>query len=115
MVAKSGEASLRALEHERFDLMILDIFMAYLRGFESVRILPSSIPLLAMKGYAFQSRHTAAGLSTDGARTWRRSLPAQAVHVQRRCLPSSTSVCRKTTRQSPPGRAVGLARPRPMR
>jgi DNA-binding response OmpR family regulator len=55
-IADGGEAGLRALEHEQFDLMIIDIFMPHMRGFESIRIFHErapTIPLIAMSGYAF--------------------------------------------------------------
>lgn len=55
-IAEGGEAGLRALEHEQFDLMIIDIFMPHMRGFESVRIFHErapAVPLIAMSGYAF--------------------------------------------------------------
>lgn len=55
-IAEGGESALRALEHERFDLMIVDIFMPHMRGFESIRIFHERapvIPLIAMSGYAF--------------------------------------------------------------
>lgn len=55
-VADGGEAGLRALEGMNFDLMIVDIFMPHMRGFESIRIFHErapSVPLIAMSGYAF--------------------------------------------------------------
>ncbi|TWB07487.1 response regulator receiver domain-containing protein [Bradyrhizobium stylosanthis] len=55
-IADGGERGLRALEHEQFDLMIIDIFMPHMRGFESIRIFHEhapTIPLIAMSGYAF--------------------------------------------------------------
>ena len=55
-IADGGEAGLRALENEQFDLMIVDIFMPHMRGFESIRIFHDrapAIPLIAMSGYAF--------------------------------------------------------------
>lgn len=54
-IAEGGEAGLRALEHEQFDLMIIDI-LPHMRGFESVRIFHErapAVPLIAMSGYAF--------------------------------------------------------------
>ena len=36
-VADGGEAGLRALEGSSFDLMLVDIFMPHMRGFESIR------------------------------------------------------------------------------
>ena len=55
-IADGGEAGLRALEGKTFDLMIVDIFMPHMRGFESIRIFHErapTIPLIAMSGYAF--------------------------------------------------------------
>ena len=56
MIADGGEAGLRALEDSSFDLMIVDIFMPHMRGFESIRLFHErapTIPLIAMSGYAF--------------------------------------------------------------
>ena len=55
-IADGGEAGLRALEDSQFDLMIVDIFMPHMRGFESIRIFHErapTVPLIAMSGYAF--------------------------------------------------------------
>jgi CheY-like chemotaxis protein len=55
-IADGGEAGLRALEGTVFDLMIVDIFMPHMRGFESIRIFHErapTVPLVAMSGYAF--------------------------------------------------------------
>ena len=54
--ADGGESGMRALEGASFDLMIVDIFMPHMRGFESIRIFHERaplIPLVAMSGYAF--------------------------------------------------------------
>ncbi|RXT48304.1 response regulator [Bradyrhizobium betae] len=62
-IAGGGEAGLRALEHEQFDLMIIDIFMPHMRGFESIRIFHErapAIPLIAMSGYAFANLNSPA-------------------------------------------------------
>jgi DNA-binding response OmpR family regulator len=56
MVADGGDTGLRALEASTFDVMLVDIFMPHLRGFESIRIFHErapAIPLIAMSGYAF--------------------------------------------------------------
>jgi CheY-like chemotaxis protein len=56
MVADGGDAGLAALETSAFDVMLIDIFMPHLRGFESIRIFHErapAIPLVAMSGYAF--------------------------------------------------------------
>jgi len=55
-VANGGEAGLSALEGSAFDVMLIDIFMPHMRGFESIRIFHErapAIPLIAMSGYAF--------------------------------------------------------------
>jgi CheY-like chemotaxis protein len=62
-IADGGEAGLRALEGTHFDLMIVDIFMPHMRGFESIRIFHErapSVPLIAMSGYAFANLDTPA-------------------------------------------------------
>jgi CheY-like chemotaxis protein len=55
-IADGGETGLRALENAAFDLMIVDIFMPHMRGFESIRVFHERAPtilLIAMSGYAF--------------------------------------------------------------
>ena len=55
-VANGGEAGLRVLETSAFDVMLVDIFMPHMRGFESTRIFHErapATPLIAMSGYAF--------------------------------------------------------------
>ena len=55
-IAEGGEGAQSDLEHDHFDLMIIDIFMPHMRGFESIRIFHErapTIPLIAMSGYAF--------------------------------------------------------------
>src|SRR5579871_4218004 len=62
-IADGGEAGLRALDSQSFDLMIVDIFMPHMRGFESIRIFHErapAIPLIAMSGYAFANLNTPA-------------------------------------------------------
>lgn len=61
-VADGGEAGMRALGSETFDVMIVDVFMPHMRGFESVRMFHErapEIPLIAMSGYAFANADTA--------------------------------------------------------
>ena len=60
-VADGGEAGVRALETATFDVMLVDIFMPHMRGFESIRIFHErapEIPLIAMSGYTFASFDT---------------------------------------------------------
>lgn len=63
-IADGGEAGMRALDASSFDVMLVDIFMPHMRGFELVRIFHErapATPLIAMSGYAF------ANLDFDGA------------------------------------------------
>jgi CheY-like chemotaxis protein len=56
VVADGGEAGLNALDGATFDLMIVDIFMPHMHGFESVRVFHQrapTIPLIAISGYVF--------------------------------------------------------------
>lgn len=53
-----GETGLAALETQAFDVMLVDIFMPHMRGYESIRIFHErapNVPLIAMSGYAFAS------------------------------------------------------------
>ena len=57
-IADGGEAGLRALEGALFDLMIVDIFMPHMRGFESTRRFHErapTVPLIAISGSAFSA------------------------------------------------------------
>src|SRR5882724_943752 len=61
-VADGGEAGLRALESSDFDLMLIDVFMPHMRGFESIRMFHErmpDIPIIAMSGYAFANTERA--------------------------------------------------------
>jgi CheY-like chemotaxis protein len=56
VVADGGLTGLAALENASFDLMIVDIFMPHMRGFESIRLFHQRaphVPLIAISGYAF--------------------------------------------------------------
>jgi DNA-binding response OmpR family regulator len=60
-VADGGEAGMRELASGTFDVMIVDIFMPHMRGFESIRLFHErapGIPLIAMSGYAFANADT---------------------------------------------------------
>jgi CheY-like chemotaxis protein len=55
-VRDGGEAGLGVLEASTFDVMLVDIFMPHMRGFESIRVFHErapTTPLIAMSGYAF--------------------------------------------------------------
>ena len=61
VLANGGVTGLHALEAQRFDAMIVDIFMPEMRGFESVRVFHQrapDVPLIAISGYAF-AQHNA--------------------------------------------------------
>jgi DNA-binding response OmpR family regulator len=55
-IADGGSNGLLALDNSTFDLMIVDIFMPHMRGFESIRVFHDrapAVPLIAISGYAF--------------------------------------------------------------
>jgi len=55
-IADGGIAGLAAIHNSPFDLMIVDIFMPDMRGFESIRMFhhrAPMVPLIAISGYAF--------------------------------------------------------------
>jgi len=61
-VADGGEAGMRALEAGDFDVMLIDVFMPHMRGFESIRMFHErrpNVPVVAMSGYAFANAERA--------------------------------------------------------
>jgi DNA-binding response OmpR family regulator len=55
-IADGGSNGLLALDNSTFDLMIVDIFMPNMRGFESIRVFHErapAVPLIAISGSAF--------------------------------------------------------------
>src|SRR5664279_3284269 len=55
-IADGGVNGLAALDNGTLDLMIVDIFMPNMRGFESIRVFHDhapTVPLIAISGYAF--------------------------------------------------------------
>jgi CheY-like chemotaxis protein len=57
-IADGGANGLSALDNSTFDLMIVDVFMPSMRGFESIRVFHDhapKVPLIAISGYAFSS------------------------------------------------------------
>jgi CheY-like chemotaxis protein len=63
VVADGGEAGLNALECSTFDLMIVDIVMPHMNGFESIRVFHQrapTVPLIAISGYVFVEQRTSA-------------------------------------------------------
>ena len=102
-IADGGEAGLRALEDSSFDLMIVDIFMPHMRGFESIRIFHErapTIPLVAMSGYAFANLDSPApdflrmALELGAARCLRKPFtPAGLLTVINECLAEARARC----------------------
>src|SRR5438445_12384746 len=61
-IADGGAAGMRALEASDFDVMLIDVFMPHMRGFESIRMFHErrpDIPIVAMSGYAFANTEPA--------------------------------------------------------
>ncbi len=95
-IADGGETGLRALEDVVFDLMIVDIFMPHMRGFESIRIFHErapTVPLIAMSGYAFANLDSPApdflrmALELGAARCLRKPFaPVALLAVVNECL-----------------------------
>jgi len=62
-VADGGVSGLAALEHTTFDLMIVDVFMPGMQGFESIGLFhrrAPGVPLIAISGSAFPDPETSA-------------------------------------------------------
>jgi DNA-binding response OmpR family regulator len=54
--ADGGRSGLAALDNATFDLMIVDVFMPHMTGFEAIRLFHErapTVPLIAISGYAF--------------------------------------------------------------
>ena len=85
-IADGGEAGMQALEASDFDVMLIDVFMPNMRGFESIRTFHDAPARssdhcdvrLCLRQYRPRARFAA-----DDDRTRRGMLPAQAVHAQR--------------------------------
>jgi CheY-like chemotaxis protein len=97
-IADGGEAGLRALEDASFDLMLVDIFMPHMRGFESIRIFHERAPTVPL----LRCRDTPLPTSTRRRRTscaWRSNSAPRAACASRsrraRCWRSSTNVLSK--------------------
>jgi len=95
-VADGGEAGMRALEAGDFDVMLIDVFMPHMRGFESIRIFHERaplVPLIAMSGYAFANLDSPApdflrmALELGAARCLRKPFtPGALLTVVNECL-----------------------------
>lgn len=55
-IASGGADGVELLQHSTFDLMIVDVFMPGMHGFEAIRTFHEqapAVPLIAISGYAF--------------------------------------------------------------
>ncbi|MBR1143356.1 response regulator [Bradyrhizobium sp. AUGA SZCCT0431] len=64
-IADGGEAGMQALEASDFDVMLIDVFMPQMRGFQSIRTFHErrpEVPIIAMSGYGFANTDRAPDL-----------------------------------------------------
>jgi CheY-like chemotaxis protein len=100
-IADGGDAGMRELASGEFDVMLVDIFMPHMRGFESIRIFHErapTIPLVAMSGYAFANLDSPApdflrmALELGAARCLRKPFtPGALLTVINECLAEARS------------------------
>ena len=100
-MADGGETGLAALEAQTFDVMLVDIFMPHMRGFESIRIFHERAPtvrLVAMSGYAFANLDSPApdflrmALELGAARCLRKPFtPGALLTIVNECLAEARS------------------------
>lgn len=99
-VADGGEAGMVALEERSFDVMLIDVFMPHMSGFESIRIFHErapGIPIIAMSGYAFANAERAPDflrmtLELGAARCLRKPFtPAALITTVNECLGQSAA------------------------
>jgi DNA-binding NtrC family response regulator len=103
-VANGAESGLGALETAAFDVMLVDVFMPHMRGYESIRIFHErapTIPLIAMSGYAF------AKLATPSHDVLAMTLQYGATSSLRKPFTPSRLVATVTECLINPSRAVG--------
>ena len=106
-LADGGETGLAALEAQTYHVMLVDIFMPHMRGFESIRIFHErapAIPLIAMSGYAFANLDSPApdflrmAVELGAARCLRKPFtPAALLAVINDCL-SETDAARSAAK-----------------
>ncbi len=102
-VVDCAEAGLHALEKQSFDVMLIDVFVQYMRGFESMRIFhvrAPEVPIVAMAGYAFANIERAPDLlrmtlELGAARCLRKPFaPDALLTTVNECLTNSTTSAR---------------------
>jgi CheY-like chemotaxis protein len=90
-ITDGGESGLAALNEDTFDLMIVDVFMPNMRGFESIRVFHNqapTVPLIAISGYAFSAPET------DDAASFRMALSLGADAVPAQAVPAGDAARR---------------------
>ena len=101
--ADGAEAGLHALEMQSFDVMLIDVFMPYMRGFESIRSFRErapEVPIIAMSGYVFANTERAPDflrmtLELGAARCLRKPFaPNALLTTVNECLTNSTTPAR---------------------
>jgi CheY-like chemotaxis protein len=98
-IADGGLSGLVALDRAAFDLMIGDILMPNMRGFESIRRFHTrepAVPLIAISGHAFSGPETDHACLKMGSASARRGACASRSGRQR-CWTSSTNACGRPT------------------
>ena len=104
-VADGGEAGMRALDNETFDIMLVDVFMPHMRGFEAIRIFHErapDVPIIAMSGYAFANSERAPDflrmtIELGAAACLRKPFTPQALLAAvNECLTKTASSARKS-------------------
>jgi CheY-like chemotaxis protein len=63
-IAESGISGLRALDEVTFDLMIVDIFMPHMRGFESIRVFHQHAPTVPFELHARRSQASSSPITS---------------------------------------------------
>ena len=99
VLADGGESGLREMSRSKFDLMIVDIFMPHMRGFESVRVFHEcapNVPLIVISGYVFAEQRAPApdflrmALGLGATRCLRKPFtPTILLDAIEACLPES--------------------------
>jgi CheY-like chemotaxis protein len=115
VTAECGVTGLNALQGTTFDLMIVDIFMPHMRGFESIRVFHQAAPatpLIAISGYVFAENRTPApdflrmALELGASRCLRKPFtPATLLSVISACLSEQAAQS-----EQPPTAGVAIAR-----
>jgi CheY-like chemotaxis protein len=110
VIADGAGSGLDALEKDMFDLMIVDIFMPHMHGFESVRVFHErapTVPLIAISGYVFAQNRSPApdflsmALDLGATRCLRKPFtPTTLLTVVYTCLAETRAHRQNVARQS---------------